>query len=65
MKNGLSTIEKGMPQQTKNLVNALLQRFRCPGSIVDFCSLDVIFGWIPVAISSLSFHFFVIDCSED
>jgi len=37
-------VEKGIPQQMKNLVNALLQRLRCPGSIVELCNLDVIFG---------------------
>src|ERR1044071_4285423 len=45
-----------MPQQTKNRVNDLLQSACCPGSIVDFCNFDVIFGWIPDAISSLSFR---------
>ena len=38
MKKGLSTVAKGIPQQTKNRVNARLQSCFCPGSIDIFCN---------------------------
>ena len=37
-------MEKKIPQQTKNLVNSLLQKLHCLESIVEFCNLVVIFG---------------------